>query len=165
MRRRSSRHGEYGGLVHRRSGAGSARGDSDGAYRIIGHRAYGIPPMSRDSFAIQTLAVFPQLRRCHQPQWGAPDHRTEERVAKKSYAATGTANIQEIQTDLATRSRRSKMLGPQEQSKALLARHRRSGESVSPAQVGARFWRFRQTAGIVSDHALIAQLNLTKFLR
>ena len=116
---------------------------------------------------IQTLAVFSAVTTSvTNPNGAAQITALSERVAKNLTPQPGQQTIQEIQTDLATAQSKIKDAGArQEQSKALLQDIVDQAESVSPDQVASQILALQTNLqASFQTTALIAQLNLTKFL-
>jgi flagellar hook-associated protein 3 FlgL len=116
---------------------------------------------------IQTLAVFSAVTTSvTNPNGAAQVTALSERVAKNLTPQLGQQTIQEIQTDLATAQSKIKdAKARQTQSQSLLQGIVDQAESVSPDQVASQILALQTNLqASFQTTALIAQLNLTKFL-
>ena len=116
---------------------------------------------------IQTLAVFSAVTTSvANPNAIAQVNALSARVAKNLSPQPGQQTLQEIQTDLATAQSKIKdAKARQEQSQGLLQGIVDQAESVSPDQVATQILALQTNLqASFQTTALIAQLNLTKFL-
>ena len=116
---------------------------------------------------IQTLAVFSAVTTSvTNPNGAGQVTALSERVAKNLTPQLGQQTIQEIQTDLATAQSKIKdAKARQQQSQSLLQGIVDQAESVSPDQVASQILALQTNLqASFQTTALIAQLNLTKFL-
>jgi flagellar hook-associated protein 3 FlgL len=150
------------------SSSGSARATATARVDQSVTVQYGIRANERGIRAqIQTLAVFSAVTTSvTNPNGGAQVSALSARVAKNLSPQLGQQTIQEIQTDLATAQSKIKDTKTrQEQSQGLLQGIVDQAESVSPDQVASQILALQTNLqASFQTTALIAQLNLTKFL-
>ncbi len=150
------------------AGSGSARATATARVDQSVTVQYGIRANERGiRLQIQTLAVFSAVTTSvTNPNGAVQVSALSERVAKNLTPQLGQQTIQEIQTDLATAQSKIKdAKARQEQSQGLLQGIVDQAESVSPDQVASQILALQTNLqASFQTTALIAQLNLTKFL-
>jgi hypothetical protein len=150
------------------AGSGSARATATARVDQSVTVQYGIRANEQGIRSqIQTLAVFSAVTTSvTNPNGAAQVIALSERVARNLTPQPGQQTVQEIQTDLATAQSKIKdAAARQEQSQSLLQDIIDQAESVSPDQVASQILALQTNLqASFQTTALLAQLNLTKFL-
>jgi flagellar hook-associated protein 3 FlgL len=150
------------------AGSGSARATATARVDQSVTVQYGIRANEQGIRSeIQTLAVFSAVTTSTtNPNGAAQVNALSERVATNLTSQPGQQTIQEIQTDLATAQSQIKdAKARQEQSQSLLQGIIDQAEAVSPDQVASQILALQTNLqASFQTTALLAQLNLTKFL-
>jgi flagellar hook-associated protein 3 FlgL len=150
------------------AGSGSARATSTARIDQSITVQYGIRANEQGIRSqIQTLAVFSAVTTsATNPNGAAQVTALSQRVAQNLSSQPGQQSIQDIQTDLATAQSTIKdATARQTQAQGLLQGIVDQAESVSPDQVASQILALQTSLqASFQTTALIAQLNLTKFL-